>query len=72
MFVRAGIVIRTVSKMTLISLFFLIYLNILEMRIARMKETEAPKSKPITIEIVVEIMVERTIKKSKLFPVSLK
>lgn len=72
--VRAGIVTKTVSKMTLTAFFFLIKSNlkILEMRMALMKVVEAPKSKLDTKDRIVEAIVVRTIKKSNRFPESLK
>ena len=72
--VRAGIVTKTVSKMTLTAFFFLIKSNlmILEIPMALMKVVEAPKSKLDTKDRIVEAIVVRTIKKSNRFPESLK
>lgn len=74
MFVNAGIVTRTVSKMTFTAFFFLIKSNlkIREIRIALMKVVEAPNSKLKTNDRMVERIVVRTIKKSNRFPESLK
>jgi hypothetical protein len=74
MFVKAGIVTKTVSKITLTAFFFLMKSNlkIREIRIALMKVVEAPNSKLDKKVIIVEAIVVRTIKKSNKFPESLK
>ena len=71
-FVSAGIVTMSVSKMTFICLDFLIYLNILVILNALIKVVEAPKSNLRRIEIMLETIETMTITKSKMFPPSLK
>ena len=71
-FVMAGTVMIRVSKITLMPFAFLINLKILIILRARMKVVEEPKSTFIVKETIVETMDERTITKSKIFPVSRK
>ena len=71
-FVRAGIVTITVSKITFIYLDFLIYLNMRAIRSARMKVVDAPKSTFKMIDIILDKIDVTTITKSNQFSVSLK
>lgn len=66
MLVNAGTVTTRVSMRTLIYLCFFTYLKILDSLNTLMKVVEEPKSMFFTNDIVVEIIDERTIKKSNM------
>jgi hypothetical protein len=72
MFVMAGTVMISVSKMTFIPFASLMNLKMRVMRRARMKVVEEPKSTSIVREMMVEIIEDITITKSKILPVSRK
>lgn len=72
MFVMAGTVMIRVSKMTFIPFASLMNLKMRVMRRARMKVVEEPKSTSIVREMMVEIIEDITITKSKILPVSRK
>ena len=66
--VRAGNVYVNVSIITLICFALCTNLRTLEIRRARMKVVEAPKSSSIVSEIMLEMIEVTTITKSKMLP----
>ena len=72
MFVRAGSVYVKVSIITLICFTFCTNLRTLEIRRARMKVVEAPKSSSMVSEIMLEMIEVTTITRSKMLPWSLR